>query len=72
MIDDLQVDGEIKNLMKALSQTYTERGVTVSGHETPVRSPRQPWSSDFVPDKGRGQLFLLHVSQSSRCLSMVF
>ena len=60
MIDDLQVDNEAKSLIRALSQTYTSRGADVPGAEDLTEALRQPWSSDFVPNKGRGQLLLLH------------
>ncbi|KAL9622184.1 MAG: hypothetical protein Q9160_003367 [Pyrenula sp. 1 TL-2023] len=64
MIEDLQVSGETKRLIQALSQNYGTRGSLAhdndSGAARDELSPSSTWSSDFIPNKGRGQVLLLH------------
>ncbi|KAL8806362.1 MAG: hypothetical protein Q9182_001392 [Xanthomendoza sp. 2 TL-2023] len=49
-IDNLVMDEGTKNMIKALTYSYTR----------PADSAHQPWSADFIQNKGKGQIFLLH------------
>lgn len=62
MLQDLQVSQETKRLMQALSHSYSLRrpGDLDGSACQPNTSNVAPWSSDFVANKGRGQLLLLH------------
>lgn len=64
MIDDLQVSDETKRLIQALSQSYATRGSHHHDHDSEAAraepSSSSTWSSEFVPNKGRGQVLLLH------------
>ena len=63
MIHDLQVDQNIKRMILALAHSYSiEQPEAPKEDATKVMTTKsaQPWSSDFVPNKGRGQILLLH------------
>jgi SpoVK/Ycf46/Vps4 family AAA+-type ATPase len=62
MINDLQVNEETKRIIQALSHKYSLRssGLREDSADGYKSSFEGPWSSDFVPNKGRGQLLLLH------------
>lgn len=65
MIDDLQISDETKQLIQALSHTYMSRGSMTDSKEPLSDSPNphqqhESWTADFVRNKGRGQVLLLH------------
>ena len=49
LIKDLVLDENTKSMIKALSQRYTK-----------LRESGEPYSADFIANKGEGQIFLLH------------
>lgn len=53
LINDLVLDENAKNMIKALAHSYTTQ--RDSKPQLPLR-----WSADFVQNKGDGQIFLLH------------
>lgn len=58
MIDNLQISPEANRLVQALSHNHkivSDQANAENGHEV-----RRPWSSDFVSNKGGGQIILLH------------
>jgi SpoVK/Ycf46/Vps4 family AAA+-type ATPase len=52
LIDDLVLRPEAKEMIKALSRSYTT--------QAEGGGPDGRWSADFVRNKGEGQIFLLH------------
>jgi putative ribosome biogenesis GTPase RsgA len=53
LIDDLVLEKEAKDMIKALSKSYTAQ-IEVESREA------GRWSADFIQNKGDGQIFLLH------------
>jgi hypothetical protein len=59
VMDDLQVSDETKRLIQALSQTYALPSDVKGSSKDPMLPPTA-WTADFVSNKGRGQILLLH------------
>ena len=53
LINDLVLEDDAKDMIKALSRSYTS--MKESSNKDAGR-----WSADFVQNKGDGQIFLLH------------
>jgi len=60
MIEDLQISSEARRLILALSQTYAVPPSNPKPSKNGICNINAPWSSDFIPNKGRGQILLLH------------
>lgn len=60
MINDLQISDEARRLVLALSDTYKARPERLPGSKIERANSFKPWNADFVPEKGGGQIILLH------------
>lgn len=60
MIDDLQISSEARRLILALSQNYAFLPSKPQSNDNRIYDRQAPWSSDFIANKGRGQILLLH------------
>jgi SpoVK/Ycf46/Vps4 family AAA+-type ATPase len=60
LFDELQISNEARRLVQALSRNCTITSKSSSVQEHAKEDQQGPWSSDFVPNKGGGQIILLH------------
>ena len=60
MINDLQISDEARRLTLALSHNYKMRPEKRLGDTLQRSESFTPWNADFVPEKGGGQIILLH------------
>lgn len=58
MIDNLQISPEANRLVQALS--HTRKLSTKKTIAANANTARKPWTSDFISNKGGGQIILLH------------
>lgn len=60
LIDDLQISSEARRFILALSQSYAITPSKLLRNKNEIHNGKAPWSSDFIANKGRGQILLLH------------
>jgi len=60
LLDELQISNEARRLVQALSRNYTNKLKNLDSQDGSNEEPQIPWNADFVPNKGGGQIILLH------------
>lgn len=60
LLDELQISNEARRLVQALSRNYTNKLKNLNSKDGSTEDQQAPWTSDFMPNKGGGQIILLH------------
>lgn len=60
LLDELQISNEARRLVQALSRKHINKPKNPNSSDGSITHQQTPWSSDFMPNKGGGQIILLH------------